>query len=195
MVRNATKLFVTSLVLCAMTTGCTTTTPAVISLFDGESLNGWSATDESKWWVMDGAITLQSGEDGYLVTDSTFENVTLEVEFWVDSQVNSGVFVNCSDPTDISPVSCYEINIWDDHPGQEYRTGAIVTQVPPRMKMNTAGQWNQFEISVSSRALVVELNGSEISRINRPEKQRGHIALQRSNGGEVRFRNLSLSSN
>ena len=38
------------------------------------------------------------------------------------------------------------------------------------------------------------LNGVEVSRIEKPDKHRGHIALQRLNGGEVRFRNLRLSS-
>jgi hypothetical protein len=158
-----------SLVL-TMIVGCTTLPQREISLFDGESLTGWRSLDDAKWWVADGSILLQSGEDGYLVSDAVFDQYRLSVEFWVDRQVNSGVFVHCSNPADISPLTCYEINIWDDHPRQEYRTGAIVTQVRPK----------------------AVLDDVEVSRLERPEKQAGHIALQRANGGEVRFRHISL---
>jgi len=180
-----------SLVL-TMIVGCTTLPQREISLFDGESLTGWRSLDDAKWWVADGSILLQSGEDGYLVSDAVFDQYRLSVEFWVDRQVNSGVFVHCSNPADISPLTCYEINIWDDHPRQEYRTGAIVTQVRPKAVLDTAGQWNRYDILVSRKAIVVTLNDVEVSRLERPEKQAGHIALQRANGGEVRFRHISL---
>lgn len=172
--------------------GCTSPQQAELSLFDGQTLKGWRSFDASKWWVSDGAILLQSGEDGYLVSQSSYGSYDLSIEFWADRQVNSGVFVHCGNPQDISPVSCYEINIWDEHPRQEYRTGAIVTHVRPRVRLDTVGQWNRYDISVGQDAIVVLLNGVEVSRLEKPEKSQGYLAFQRQNGGEVRFRNITL---
>jgi len=181
-----------TLILLITLVGCAVSPQTEISLFDGQSLSGWRSLDNAKWWVADGSIVLQSGEDGYLVSDAAFEQYRLNVEFWVDRQVNSGIFVHCADPADINPVTCYEINIWDDHPRQEYRTGAIVTQVRPKVLLDTIGQWNRYEILVTGKAIVITLNDVEVSRLEPPEKQHGYLALQRANGGEVRFRHISL---
>ena len=132
--------------------------------------------------------------DGFLVSRNQYQGYLLAIEFRVDEATNSGVFVNCSDPAEISPVTCHEINIWDNHPRQEYRTGAIVTKVEPFKKLNTLGRWNTYEIRVSPDELEVVLNGTLISRLAQPEKNGGHIALQRAVDGEVRFRNIRLEA-
>jgi hypothetical protein len=60
---------------------------------------------------------------------------------------NSGVFIRCSNPQNISPATCYEVNIWDSRTVDNFRTGAIVDLAKPTAVVNTVGKWNTYEIT------------------------------------------------
>ena len=160
-------------------------------LFDGLSLTGWRSNGDVKWLVEDGAIVGADG-DGYLASDQIFKSYRLKLEFKVHANTNSGVFVHCQDPEEISPVTCFEINIWDEHPRQEYRTGAIVTLKSPVKKIDTLGDWNYYDILVTEKIISVTLNGTRVSWLDVPNKSSGFIALQKQNEGWARFRNITL---
>ena len=183
-----------ALVIFTLLAGCQSVQPAKtgpVSLFDGVTLDGWQQVGEAKWFAVD-SMVVGGGGDGYFVTEQSFDEYKLSLEFNVDAATNSGVFVQCQDVTNISPLTCFEINIWDHHPRQEYRTGAIVTLKPPIEKLDTLGQWNLYEISVSQNQIEVVLNGVLVSRLDSPDKTSGFIALQRAVDGDARFRNITL---
>lgn len=155
-------------------------------------LEDWQQVGAANWRQENQQIVGGGAGDGYLVSPLPYSNYLLTVEFNVDATTNSGVFVNCTDPNNITPLTCYEINIWDDHPRQEFRTGAIVTRVEPLVKLDTVGQWNIYEIEVRSNIIEARLNGTVVSRLENPEQSSGLIALQRAVDGEVRFRNIRV---
>ncbi|MDQ8196939.1 DUF1080 domain-containing protein [Pelagicoccus enzymogenes] len=80
------------------------------SLFDGSTLAGWHimqvsekdpyyATDEN-FYVEDGAIVcrqLDNQKGGLLLTDATFIDFELKLEFMSDWGCDSGVFIRCTD--------------------------------------------------------------------------------------------------
>lgn len=176
------------LLLIGLISGCASnSTP----LFDGRSLNGWNQLGDANWAVREGAITAERGE-GYLVSTERYSNYVLEVEFTVDADVNSGVFVHCQDEQEITPLNCYEINIWDDHPNQAFRTGAIVTKASPTETINTVGKWNRYRILVSGEELQVMLNGTLVSSLSPLDKSSGMIAVQHIGEGSVRFRQIVI---
>ena len=160
-------------------------------LFDGTSLSGWQFIGDAQWFV-DNMSIVGTGGDGYLATETVYDSYRLKLEFRVDSKTNSGVFVQCQDRNDISPLTCFEINIWDEHPRQEYRTGAIVTLKSPEEIIDTLGRWNYYDILVTPQTLSVTLNGVMVSKLELPDKPSGFIALQRKMRGYARFRNLTL---
>ena len=168
---------------------CTSRAPT--ALFDDVSLDGWQSIGGAEWFVDDGSI-VGTGSNGYLATEAVYDNYRLKLEFSVDAATNSGVFVQCQDREDISPLTCYEINIWDEHPRQEYRTGAIVTLESPLAKIDTLGRWNHYDIVVSDLKINVMLNGVLVSQLESPDKSSGFIALQRNTRGQARFRHLRL---
>ena len=167
------------------------TSRAQSPLFDGVSLDGWQSIGGAEWFVDDGSI-VGTGGNGYLATEAVYDNYRLKLDFSVDAATNSGVFLQCQDREDISPLTCYEINIWDEHPRQEYRTGAIVTLEPPLEKIDTVGRWNHYDILVTDVKISVMLNGVLVSKLESPEKSSGFIALQRNTRGQARFRSLRL---
>ncbi len=174
--------------------------PFLLLLCGCASLSSSSISDLSNWnelgdaaWSIDGDEVIGSGTgDGFLVSRNQYESYRLTLQFSVDETTNSGVFIHCSNPREITPLNCYEINIWDNHPRQEFRTGAIVTRVRPFETINTLGQWNTYEITVDKGRLEVLLNGQLVSALDGPGIERGYIALQRAVSGEVKFRKLRL---
>ena len=166
---------------------------AGVSLFDGNSLAGWQVLGESRWSVEDGEIIGAGEEDGFLATESSYGDFRLQAEFWVEAGTNSGIFIRCQDRDRIHPDTCYEFNIWDHHPKQEARTGAIVFRaMPPLSHVNTVGRWNTYEITARGCSLQAKVNGEVTARLDDADPTAGFIALQRWEQGTVRFRNLRL---
>jgi len=165
------------------------------ALLAGPELNGWQQTGEGKWRLLNGELAaLKKTGNTMLFTDAAYQNYRLRLEFWVDNESNSGVFIHCDNQAEISPFSCYEVNIWDNHPKQEFRTGAIVFHVsPPLAQINSVGRWNVMEITADGNNVKVQLNGITTAIIEEGSRSSGFIGLQRFNGGEVRFRNVVLT--
>ena len=165
------------------------------TLFDGTSLNGWNPIGDANWRLADGVAQADKGT-GFLVSKAPYGDFQLRVEFWDTGDTNSGVFLRCSNPQQVSPATCYEVNIWDSRTVDNYRTGAIVDLAKPTSVVNTADKWNTYEITAQGTHLVITLNGVRTVDINDSKYARGPIALQYAavpNGaGVVKFRKVEI---
>jgi len=159
-------------------------------LFDGKNLNAFNIIGDANWQLADGVVQANQG-NGYLVTKNTYGDYQLKVEFWVDDEANSGVFIRCEDPKQITAMNAYEVNIYDKRPDQAYRTGAIVDVAKPLANINAGGKWNTFEITAQKSHFVVILNGTKTVDVENSAHARGVIALQYG-GGNVKFRNVQI---
>ena len=68
-------------------------------LFNGKDLDGWKIYGTEKWYVQDGELVCESGpnkEYGYLATNQNYKNFILELDFFQESDGNSGVFFRSS---------------------------------------------------------------------------------------------------
>lgn len=163
-----------------------------LTLFNGEDLSYWSVVGDGNWHVEDGAMTAtESPEASFLVSEMSFADFDLGLEFWVNAEANSGVFIRCADPQSIGATSCYEINIFDTRADQTYRTGSIVDVAEPSEFIYTGGQWNRYEISAVGDHLEVTLNGRKVVDVEDSRHMAGPIALQHGSG-TVRFRNVRI---
>ncbi len=160
------------------------------TLFDGSSLDGWNALGTANWELADGAVQADSG-GGMLVTEASYADFELTLEFWVDETANSGVFIRCSDPQSIRDTNSYEVNIYDTRPNQDYRTGGIVNFAKPTSVINSGGRWNTYEIVARGPRLTVTLNGTRTVDIEDTQYADGPIALQYG-AGIVKFRNVRI---
>ncbi len=151
----------------------------------------WQQRGQANWQLTDQKITASSG-DGYLVSDRPYQDFILTLEFLAYPDVNSGVFVHCQDPDNITPLTCLEINIWDNHPNQAFRTGAVVTRAEPSVVIDTLGQWSRYRIIASGDALTVYLNGERVAALEGLQLTSGMLALQRLGEGSISFRDVQL---
>lgn len=186
--------------VCLLALGCgggqpvepaaTTAGDGWITLFDGTSLDGWTAIGEANWELTDGVVQATDGS-GFLVSDGSYADFELRVEFWVDEKANSGVFIRCADPQRVTAATAYEVNVYDTRPDPTYRTGSIVDIAPPASAVDAGGRWNTFEITARGPRLVVVLNGVQTVDVEHDGFAQGPIALQ-SGVGTVRFRNVQV---
>lgn len=172
-------------------------TPAVAqtgfeALFDGTSLAGWTTVGEAAWRVADGTVSAHAGPTIFLVSNGSYRDFELRVEFWVSDDANSGVFIRCASRTEISATACYEINIYDTRPDPTYGTGAIVNLAAVSPMPKAGGRWNTMIITAREDTFSVTLNGRRTVEAARDSTHReGPFALQRA-AGTVRFRRVEI---
>jgi Domain of Unknown Function (DUF1080) len=161
-----------------------------VVLFDGTSLDGWNPVGDANWTIADGAVRANSG-NGFLVSASNYDDFDLSLEFFASPDANSGVFMRCMNPQEISDTSCYEANIYDRRPDPEYRTGGIVNVASPTKELYAGGRWNNYEITLNGPRLQVTLNDVQIVDVEDGKLGSGPIALQYG-AGTVMFRNVRV---
>ena len=159
---------------------------------DDNDFRDWTTTGSAIWDFKNNELIGREG-DGFLVSNRTYREFELSVDFWISEGTNSGIFILCQDRDSINPESCYELNIWDNHPNQEARTGSIVGRVmPPLAEVSTEGRWNNYQVEIRDSTITVKVNDILTAKLNEKSLQAGFLALQKWGGGEVRFRNLKI---
>ena len=166
----------------------------VISLFSGHDLNDWDIVGDANWRFENDELISDSGGLGYVVTQKNYRNFKLSLEFFPVAEVNSGIFIRIADRNNISATSAYEMNIWDEHPNQAFRTGVIVTRVaPPLAHVETLDQWNTYEIIINNDHMTAKVNDILTAELTDNSLPEGPIALQRGDTGTIRFRHIKLT--
>ncbi|MEM7381640.1 MAG: DUF1080 domain-containing protein [Bacteroidota bacterium] len=165
-----------------------------IQLFE-ENGDSWFEGGDASWIFDNGELVGKSeGGNGFVMSKESYKDFVLELEFNPDNTVNSGVFVRCKDQ-EISNTDCYEMNIWDEHPDQDSRTGSVVTRMKPMAHVNTLNKWNTYKVECSGNRQKVWVNGELTAEMENNDLIDGYIALQAAESGSIRFRNVSLKLN
>jgi hypothetical protein len=166
-----------------------------VTLFDGKAIGGeWNRVGETNWRVEDGAIVADkrtSKGPAHLVTKNKYKDFQVYVEFWASDDANSGIFLRCQNPEQITDRSCYEVNIFDQRKDPTYGTGAIVRFVEVSPMQKAGGKWNTYEITAKGRDVTVVLNGKETARLRSELFMEGPITLQHG-GGVIKFRKVAV---
>jgi len=132
-----------------------------------------------------------------LVTEQTFQDLKLHVEFNVDAKSNSGVYLR----------GRYEIQILDNPDAKmaadSHGCGALYSRVAPKLDATKpAGEWQTYDITFVGRQLQVVLNGKEVlntvvegitgGALDPFEGGPGPLMLQ-GDHGKVKFRNIVVT--
>jgi len=170
-----------------------------VDLFNGKDVSGWLCQDPRRpmgWFVKDGILMNEGRGANNIYTQQKFNDFKLEVEFNVDPQSNSGVYLR----------GRYEIQILDGYgrPLDIHSQGALYGFIVPAVNADKpAGQWQTFEITLIANRVTVILNGTKIidngeipgitgGALDANEKGPGPILLQ-GDHGRVQFRKVRLT--
>jgi hypothetical protein len=171
---------------------------APIPLFNGKDITGWRLRSEKGkgcWSAEDGTLTNSKGCVD-LITEQTFQNFKLSLEFKLVENSNSGVYIR----------GRHEVQVLDDYgkPADSHGMGGLYGFLTPKLNATKkAGEWQTFEITVLGRQLTVVLNGQTLldkaempgitgGALDSNEGAPGPIMLQ-GDHGKVWYRNLVLT--
>jgi len=155
-----------------------------ISLFDGESLDGWKRYNAGEigplWTVEDGAIKCDGkghGEGspefgGSLITLESFGNFELELEWKISEGGNSGILYHVVEKPEYSHayVTGPEFQVRDDPPAgdtssnENQKAGASYDMYAPNSskKLNPVMEWNTAKIVYLDGKVEHWLNGVKV---------------------------------
>jgi hypothetical protein len=170
-------------------------------LFDGRSLDGWAIAGDANWQVLDGEIVVENGGMSLLLTDETFSDFELKVDFLAAKGANSGVFVRVNQKSLGAGAQAYELNIAP--PDNAHPTGSLIhieageggtTKFGAGYTVDAGDstEWRTFEVVAVGGKLEASIDGKPLGELVDPEPiAEGHIGLQH-NQGKVAFRNIKV---
>jgi hypothetical protein len=184
-------------------------------LFDGKTLNGWKLMGGHGpgYAAQDGKIVLPRGGGGNLLYEKEFTDFILRFEFKLEDGSNNGLAIRAPMSDADMAYQGIELQILDNgaeryknilQPWQ--RHGSLYNVFPAKDgALKPVGEWNQQEVRVIGRKVMVILNGTTILDVNMddvkdPETLKKHPGLQRKSGHigflghnePVEFRNIRI---
>jgi Domain of Unknown Function (DUF1080) len=128
---------------------------APIALFNGRDLSGWKASGaNSAWTVVNGTLT-NARNGANLITERTFTDFKLHVEFKVPKNGNSGIYLR----------GRHELQVEDSHglePLSTHTGGVYGFLVPNENAALPADQWQTYDVTLVGRRITVILNGKTV---------------------------------
>lgn len=202
--------------------------PQTISLFNGVDLTGWHtdvpAADENpdvapSFIVRDGLLVSQGRPAGHLITDESFRDYRLVVEYrWPGEPGNCGVLVHVSVPRRLYRMfpQSIECQMHVGNAGDFWCIGEDIV-VPDMVKRrgpeeewgvdgnkkrrilnltddseSPLGEWNEMVIECRGNEIDVWVNGDHVNHGFDCTADRGQIAIQ-AEGAVCEFRKLELT--
>jgi hypothetical protein len=171
------------------------------TLIDGEKgLENFDRIGDANWRAEGGAIVAdKAANGGHLVTKKSYKDHQIRAEFYAERFTNSGIFIRAQDPKKIGAANAYEVNIYDQRPGQEYSTAGIVdfAAVPVPAIYKAEGKWNTFDITVKGDTITVLFNGQKSVEMKNSKFAQGPFSLQFGNhgkqpGGVIKWRKVQV---
>ena len=128
-----------------------------VEMFNGKDLSGWKPLNpgaEMKWSYKDG-ILRNAPPTTDLISEQTFWNFKLHVDFRIVERSNSGIGLR----------GRYEIQILEDYgkPPNTHGAAALYSRIAPSVNASKpAGEWQSYDIRLVGRTLTVVHNGIKV---------------------------------
>ena len=173
-------------------------------IFNGRDLTGWTIHGTEKWYVENRELVCESGPDkqyGYLSTNKKYKNYILQLQFKLEANGNSGVFIR----SDIegTKISGWQVEVApaDHHTGgiyESYGRGWMIKPSAEKEKVLKPNDWNDMRIEVVGDKVTTFLNGQQMVQLEDEKigQANGFIALQIHDGGgiKVRWKNIRIKT-
>ncbi len=222
------KTFLTLLLFTTVAASCISQTNQSKSLFNGQDLSGWhmdvpamdeDSTIQKPFIVRDDMLVSLGTPGGHLITDDTYSNYRLEVEYrFAGEPGNCGVLVHASTPRALYKMfpKSIEVQMMHENAGdfwcivEDIKVPNMVERRGPedewgitegkqrRIKNltddseNPVGEWNTMTVETLNDEVKVWVNGDLVNHGHDATAESGQIAIQ-AEGSEVEFRKVMLT--
>ena len=181
-------------------------------LFNGKDLSGWKGATGS-YEVVDGELRTVPGKGDVLITDDTYDNFIVRLEFKLPPGGNNGLAIRVPENVRDSAYEGIELQILDDTDPKykdlhDYQTCGSAYGLAPAHGgfLRPVGEWNHQEVTVDGDHITVNLNGYEILNADiaearkKPLDGKEHPGADRTEGhfglcahsDPVAFRNITI---
>jgi hypothetical protein len=184
-------------------------------LFNGKDLQGWKQLNgKAKYEVVRGEIvgtTVLNEPNSFLVTEQTFGDFILELDFRLDDEMNSGIQFRSESKPDYQNgrVHGYQMEI---DPSPRSWTGGIYDEArrdwlypleynPPAKQAYRKNEWNSARIECIGNVMRTWINGIASANVVDNLTPSGFIALQVHSieksedvGKKIRWRNMRIQT-
>ena len=219
------KFFITMLCASAILFSCKK--EGTYSLFNGQDLNGWYVdvpqmdtipSTINPFIVRNGMLVSLGEPRGHLLTEKSYENYRLEVEYRFPGEPgNCGVLVHASTPRALYEMFPQSIEVQMQHEDagdfwvivEDIKVDDMAARRGPKEEWGiiedtkrrilnltdnsekSLGEWNSMKIECLNDEIKVWVNGDLVNYGYNATVQRGQIAIQ-AEGSEVEFRKLEI---
>jgi hypothetical protein len=166
-----------------------------IQLFNGTDLTGWHVVQGDETWQVNDGILQNVKTGGNLVTDQTFDDFKLHLEFRYAPKGNSGVYLR----------GRYEVQVLDgptEEPDSHLQGGIYGFLTPSEIITNGPNEWNTYDITLVGRLFTITVNGKTViteqaipgitgGALDSDEGAPGPIMLQ-GDHSPIEYRNISI---
>jgi hypothetical protein len=167
-----------------------------IQLFNGRDISGWHPSGQTNQWVVENGILKSPRSGSNIISDQTFEDFQLHIEFRYPAHSNSGVYLR----------GRYEVQVSDDagsEPSSHLFGGIYGFLTPNEMAAKKAGEWQSYDVTLVGRTVSVVANGKKIiteqiipgitgGALDSKEGAPGPIMMQ-GDHGPIEYRNIVIT--
>lgn len=166
-------------------------------LFNGKDLSGWEKVGNAKWTVEESLLVGQQSESGgvgELLTEKSYGDFILFVDFKVDWPANSGVWFRYQ-----APDKAYQADIleWKDPvcwTGTLYCPGKMFLAMNEDPKLVDKEGWNTFIIYTGGDHAIIFLNDKKVADVRDTTTDSGKIGFQVHQGDEFKKMKILVRS-
>ena len=167
-----------------------------IRLLHANDLGGWHASGSTNQWTVTNGVLSSPRSGSNLITDRTFGDFKLHIEFRYPKESNSGVYLR----------GRHEVQIEDNfgsEPESHRFSGVYGFISPSVIAARPAGQWQSYDITLVGRMVTVVANGRQVicnqeipgitgGALDSNEGTPGPLFLQ-GDHGPIEYRNIVIT--
>lgn len=178
-----------------------------ITLFDGQSLDGWKINESPESWkLVDGAVTANGARSHlfYVGPQAPFGDFELELEVLTRNNSNAGVYI-CTRYQDTGwPKGGFECQVNNSYEKDPRKTGSVYAVKDVNVAPAKDDEWWTYNIRLVGKTITIKVNGEVVNEYTQPDDVQpgkdfervigpGTFALQAHDpGSTVSFRNIRV---
>lgn len=180
-----------------------------ISLFDGESLDGWKISENKETFSVQDGMIVANGPRAHLfyagdVNNANFKNFEFKADVMTMPNSNSGIYFHTEYQEDGWPSKGYEVQVNNTHSDWR-KTGGLYAIQDVKDPPSKDNEWFTEHIVVKDKNVVVMVNGDTTVNYTEPENperedgmkgrliNNGTFALQGHDpGSKVTYKNIMV---
>lgn len=180
-----------------------------INLFDGESLDGWKASENPETFFVEDNMIVTYGDRSHLFYmgedgEASFRDFELSVDIKTMEGANSGIYFHTTYQETGWPNKGYEAQINNTYTNDPRRTGSLYGVNDITDQIAEDNEWFTMNVKVDGDLITITVDGNEVVSYTEPENvvreersgrrlSSGTIALQGHDpDSKVYFKNIRI---